>query len=161
MKLYEIRGALRSALDCMEVDEETGEVLNADALEAVEIDAHEKIEGAGLYVRELTAEIAAIKVEADRLTERRRSLEKKSERIKALLLPAVDAMGGKVKGSMLTVSIGTTKSVELTENALDLLPDDFVRVKREADKTAIGAALKAGTEVPGACLVENRSIRMR
>lgn len=161
MKLYEIKGALRAALDRIEVDEETGEILNADALEAVEIESHEKIEGAGLYVRELTAEIAALKVEADRLTERRRSLEKKSERIKALLLPAVDAMGGKVKGSMLTVSIGTTKSVELTENALDLLPDDFVRVKREADKTAIGAALKAGTEVPGAFLVENRSIRMR
>lgn len=161
MYLYEIPNQLRCALDAIEVDEETGEILGAHDLDEIEGEARHKIEGAGLYLRELTAEAEAIGEEAARLTQRRRSVEKRIERIKALMLPAVDALGGKVKGSMLTVSIGTTKSVALTENALDLLPDDFVRVKREVDKTAIGAALKAGTEVPGACLVENRSIRMR
>ena len=161
MRLYEIPFALRNALDQIEVDEETGEIHGTDNLDAIEGEAAQKIENAGLYVRELNAEVAALKVEADRLTDRRRSLEKKAERIKALMLPAVESIGGKVKGSMLTVSIGTTKSVELDENALELLPDDFVRVKREADKTALAAALKAGTDLPGAHLVEKRSIRMR
>ena len=39
---------------------------------------------------------------------------------------------------------------------LDLDPE-FRRVKVEADKTAIGAALKKGREVEGCSLVERRS----
>lgn len=161
MRLYEIPFALRKELELIEIDEETGEILGANNLDQIEGEAAEKIENTGLYVRELNAEIAALKVEADRLNERRRSLENKSERIKALLLPAVEAMGGKVKGAMLTVSIGTTKSVELDENALNILPDEFVRVKREADKTAIKAAISSGRVIDGARIVENKSIRMR
>lgn len=161
MKLYEIPAAIRDALDAFEVDEETGEILNAPDLEALEGEASRKIESACLYVRELAADVAAIKAEADRMTERRRSLEKKAERIKALILPALEAVGGKVKGTMLSASVATTKSVELDEDALNILPEEFVRVKREADKTAIKAALSSGQVIEGARIVENKSIRMR
>jgi len=44
------------------------------------------------------------------------------------------------------------------------LPDTMVRVKREPDKTLIGAALKAGDTVPGAELsnsAPNLTIRTR
>lgn len=59
MKLYEIAPALRFALDDIVVDEETGEILNADALHAVEAEAAEKIEATALYLRELDAEAKA------------------------------------------------------------------------------------------------------
>ena len=32
------------------------------------------------------------------------------------------------------------------------VPDDFVRIRREPDKTAIGAALASGADVPGATM---------
>lgn len=161
MKLYEIPFAIRSALDSVEVDEDTGEILGASDLDAIEGEAAEKIENSGLYIKEVMSEIDALKSESERLTLRKRYLEKKVERIKALMFPAVDALGGKVKGLKLTVSIGTSKSVELDDNALELLPSEFIRTKVEADKAAIGKALKEGAELPGARLIEKRSIRMR
>ena len=39
MKLYEISDAIRAALDHIDVDPETGEILNADNLHAVEAEA--------------------------------------------------------------------------------------------------------------------------
>lgn len=161
MYLYEIQNAVRDALDAMVVDEETGEIVDAGALAAVECAAVDKMEGAGLYVRELNLEADTLKTEIDRLIARKKSLEKRSSYIKGLMLGGLDALGGKVKTPRLTISTITRKSVELDDNALDVLPDGFVRVKREADKTAIKAAIEGGFEIPGAHLVENRSITLR
>jgi hypothetical protein len=41
------------------------------------------------------------------------------------------------------------------------LPESFFVVKKEASKTAIGNALKAGEEVPGAFLKENVSLQIK
>lgn len=162
MKLYEIKGALRAALDRMEVDEETGEILNADALEVVEAEAHEKIEGAALYVREIGHDIDALKDEIDRLSKRKRALEKRTVFIKDLMLEGLDALKAQgLKTPCITVSVRTSKAVELDADALDVLPEGFIRIKREADKAAIKAAIEGGFEVPGAHLVENRSVTMR
>lgn len=162
MKLYEIKGALRAALDRIEVDEETGEIINAADLDAVEAEAREKLESTALYVRELNAEADALKDEIERLTDRRRSLEKRSTFLKGLMLQGIDALGAtKLKTPMVTISVRTSKAVELDADALGKIPESFVRVKREADKTAIKAAIEGGFEVPGAHLVENRSLTMR
>ena len=162
MKLYEIPGTIRAALDAMEVDEETGEIINAADLDAVEAEAHEKLESTALYVRELNAEADALKDEIERLTDRRRSLEKRSTFLKGLMLQGIDAMGAtKLKTPMVTISVRTSKAVELDADALDKIPESFVRVKREADKTAIKSAIEGGFDVPGAHIVENRSISMR
>lgn len=162
MKLYEIPGTIRAALERIEVDEETGEIINAADLDAVEAEAHEKLESTALYVRELNAEADALKAEIERLTDRRRSLEKRSTFLKCLMLQGLDALGApKLKTPMVTISIRTSRAVDLDADALDKLPESFVRVKREADKTAIKSAIEGGFDVPGAHIVENRSISMR
>ena len=54
-----------------------------------------------------------------------------------------------------------SEAVELhPDTCLVDLPTDCIRIKREADKTAIKAALKAGREVPGAQLITRRSWRI-
>lgn len=162
MKLYEIPGTIRAALDRIEVDEETGEIINAADLDAVEVEAHEKLESTALYVRELNAEADALKAEIERLTDRRRSLEKRSTFLKCLMLQGLDALGAtKLKTPMVTISVRTSKAVELDADALDVLPEGVIRIKREADKTAIKAAIERGFCMLGAHLVENRSLTMR
>lgn len=162
MKLYEIPGTIRAALDRIEIDEETGEIINAADLDAVEAEAHEKLESTALYVRELNAEADALKAEIERLTDRRRSLEKRSTFLKCLMLQGLDALGAtKLKTPMVTISVRTSKAVELDADALDVLPEGFIRIKREADKTAIKAAIERGFCMLGAHLVENRSLTMR
>lgn len=160
MKLYEIAPALRFALDDIVVDEETGEILQADALHAVEAEASDKIEATALYLRELDAEAKAAKDEADRMIARVKSMQKRSDYLKAMLLEALHATG-KVKTARVTVSIRTTQAVEVSEGAD--LPEAFQTVKKTVspNKVAIKQALLDGIEVPGCHLEARESVSIR
>ncbi len=160
MKLYEIAPALRFALDDIVVDEETGEILSSDALHAVEAQAAEKIEATALYLRELDAEAKAAKEEADRMLARVKSMQKRSDYLKAMLLEALHATG-KVKTGRVTVSIRTTKAVEIAEGAD--LPEAYTTVKTTVspNKVAIKQALLDGVEVPGCHIEERESVQIR
>lgn len=160
MKLYQISDAIRQALDHIELDEETGEILSADALHAVEAEASEKIEATALYLRELDAEAKAAKEEADRMLARVKSMQKRSDYLKSMLLDALHATG-KVKTGRVTVSIRTTKAVEIAEGAD--LPEAYTTVKTTVspNKVAIKQALLDGVEVPGCSLEARESVSIR
>ena len=160
MKLYQISDAIRQALDHIELDEETGEILNADELHAVEAEAADKIEATALYLRELDAEAKAAKDEADRMLARVKSMQKRSDYLKAMLLDALHATG-KVKTGRVTVSIRTTKAVEIAEGAD--LPEAYTIVKHivSPNKVAIKQALLDGVEVPGCHIEERESVQIR
>lgn len=160
MKLYEISDAIRAALDHIDVDPETGEILNADNLHAVEAEASDKIEATALYLRELDAEAKAAKDEADRMIARVKSMQKRSDYIKSMLLDALHATG-KVKTARVTVSIRTTKAVEIAEGAD--LPEAYTTVKTTVspNKIAIKQALLDGVEVPGCHLEARESVSIR
>lgn len=161
MKIYEIPFAIRDALDRIEVDEETGEILNADALREAEAQAAEKLEATALYVRELQAEAKAIKVEADRMKARAEALEKKSETLKHLMLEALPAVGGKVKTPSVTVFIRMSKAIEVADGVT--LPDAFVTVRTTTtpNKTALKEAIEAGADIEGVRLVERESVQIK
>lgn len=160
MKLYQISDAIRQALDHIELDEETGEILSADELHAVEAEAAEKIEATALYLRELDAEAKAAKEEADRMLARVKSLQKRSDYLKAMLLDALHATG-KVKTARVTVSIRTTQAVAVDEGAN--LPEAYTTVKTTVspNKVAIKQALLDGVEVPGCHIEERESVQIR
>lgn len=160
MKLYQISDAIRQALDHIELDEETGEILNADALHAVEAQAAEKVEATALYLRELDAEAKAAKEEADRMLARVKSMQKRSDYLKSMLLEALHATG-KVKTARVSVSIRTTKAVEIAEGAD--LPEAYTTVKTTVspNKVAIKQALLDGVEVPGCSLEARESVSIR
>lgn len=160
MKIYEIPGALRELLDRLDADPDTGEV-DGEALAAYaeyNAAAAEKLEGTACYVRELKAEAGAIKAEEERLAKRRKALENKSERLKAYMMPALEAMGGKVKGVMASVRIGKSQAVTVFD--IDALPDAFKHVKTtiDPDKVALKKALKSGEVIPGAALEDRQSV---
>lgn len=163
MRLYEINAALEELLN--QVDPETGElVCDMDALEALSIEREEKLEGLALYCKNLTAEAEAIRNEEKALAERRRSLENKAERAKGFL--AEQLSGEKFSTPKVAVSYRTSKAVEITDEesfwAYAFKHPGFIRQKQpEADKTAIGAALKNGQEIPGAELIEKLNMSIK
>ena len=59
----------------------------------------------------------------------------------------------------MAISFRKTTSVDVQD--LEVLPDEYVKVKKEADKTAIKQAIKLGVIVPGAELVNGRSMTIR
>lgn len=160
MKIYEIPSTLRDLLDRLDADPDTGEV-DGEALAAYaeyNAAAAEKLEGTACYCRELSAEADAIKAEEERLAKRRKALESKSARLKAYMMPALEAMGGNVKGVMASLRIGKSQAVTVFD--IDALPDAFKHVvtKVDPDKVALKKALKAGEDIPGAALEDRQSV---
>lgn len=160
MKLYEIPTKIRAVLDGIDCDPETGEILNADALHTVEAEASEKIEATALYLRELDAEAKAAKEEADRMLARVKSMQKRSDYLKAMLIEALHVTG-KVKTARVTVSIRTTQAVAVDEGAN--LPEAYTTAKTTVspNKVAIKQALLDGVEVPGCSLEARESVSIR
>ena len=84
------------------------------------------------------------------LTERKRRYEAQNEEHRRHIATVLDASGMTGwKSPEYTVSLTPGRAgVVITDAAA--IPDDFVRIRREPDKTAIGAALASGADVPGA-----------
>lgn len=110
------------------------------------------------------ATAAERKAHAQRLRELAAADEAKADRLQdqlvALLLRTdPDATSFELPDHKLTSR--KSEAVELDpDTSLVDLPTDCIRIKREADKAAIKAALKAGATIPGAQLITRRSWRI-
>jgi hypothetical protein len=156
--LYDID---QEILDC--VDEETGEILDTEKLDALQMEREAKLEGVALWVKDMKAEAAAVKEEADKLTARRKALENRMESVKAWLLQALN--GEKLKTPRCNVYQTHSQRLKVADEAglisfLKTLEDPgrFVRYTEELRKDEIKKALKEDYEIPGASLEETESI---
>ena len=158
MTLYEIDERLANLLEMNGdiVDIETGEIVTNDDIEALEMARDAKIEGWGLWLKNKTAELEAIKAEAKKLTERAAALSSKIEGSKQRYQWYL--AGEKISTPRLAVSYRKTQAVEIFDE--DSIPTNFMRKKVtfEPDKTAIKDAIKKGEEIPGAMLVDRQSM---
>ena len=142
-----------------EIDEETGEILNAEELDALELARNEKIEGVGLWIKNLQAEAEAVKKEKDAMADRQRRLEKKAESLKNYLAWALQ--GEKFSTPRIAMSWRKSESVLIPDEAA--LDDRFVNIQmiKKPDKKLIKDTLKAGLEVPGAELVTKQNLQIK
>lgn len=155
MKLYEIDSAI---LDC--VDMETGEVIDTERLDDLQMERDAKIENVALWIKDLKAEADAIKAEKQKLAERQKAAENKAENLKKWLAYALD--GQKFSTAKCAISFRNTESVEVTDEGLQNLmrggKDELLTYKMpEPNKTAIKQAIKDGLSVSGVQLVQNVS----
>lgn len=157
MNLYELNKAI-AAFD-LEVDEETGEVLNGDALDALELERDEKVENIALWVKDLNAEAAAIKAEEQNLARRRKTAENKAEWLRAYIQ---DALGGeKLKTPRVSISYRTAEAVEIVDQ--DAIPEEYLTIRTEVkpDKKKIRDAIKDGGTIAGAELVKHTNLQIK
>ena len=156
MKLYEIDNAI---LEC--VDLETGEIIDTDKLNELQMERDAKIENIACWIKELKAEAEAIKAEKLALAERQKVAENKAESLKKWLAYALQ--GEKFKTARCAIRFMTTESVEVTEEGLENLMrggnDELLTYKApEPNKKAIKDAIKNdGLSVAGVQLVQNVS----
>ena len=152
--LYEIDQAIMGCLDL-----ETGEVIDPERLESLQMERDMKIEGVACWIKNLLSDADAIKAEKAALADREAKCRKKAEDLQQWL---AEALGGqKFSTAKCAVSFRRSETVEVADVAL--LPDELKRVKTEVEpnKTAIKALLKNGQEVVGCCLVENQNIQIK
>lgn len=159
MTLYELTQGIEEALEGA-IDPETGEIIASDlfeAYEALELQRNEKIENIGLFIKNLEADAKAIREEEKALASRRKTCENKAESLKQYLQFCLH--GEKFQSPRLAVSFRKSQKVDVDENRLAEIPEQYLRHKDpEVDKTAVKEALKAGETVPGCTLVDNVSM---
>lgn len=161
MTLYEIDARLAAILDFdgEYVDTESGEIVSIEDIEALQMAREDKIEGWGLWIKNKSAELDAIKAEAKKLTERASALSNQIDRSKERYQQYL--AGEKVSTPRLSVSYRKTESVEIDD--AEKLPESMLRVKTtvEPDKVAIKAVLKTGKVIDGAHLVTRQSMTIK
>lgn len=161
MTIYKIDARIAEIL--MSVDEETGELPEGafDELSQLNEDREVKVENAACLYVNLAAEAKAIRDQEQALAERRKATEKRMDSIERY----IDfALGGNDFSSP-RVAVKHRKSVvvEIDDKVFWQNPAAaFVRQKApEVDKAAVKAALKDGGIVPGASLVERRTVSIK
>ena len=159
MTLYEIDNAIREVLESA-ADPETGELVDEELLEQYDkliMDRDQKVENIGLYIKNLEADAAAIKAEAKNLTARAKAAENKAEHLRNYMQFCLN--GQKFQSPRLSVSFRRSQKVEVDQNRLFEIPDDYLRYKDpEVDKKRVSEALKAGEDIPGCTLVDSVSM---
>ena len=155
MKLYEIDSAI---LECIDI--ETGEIIDTERLDALNMERDAKIENVVCWIKDLKAEAEAIKAEKQKLAERQKVAENKADSLKKWVAYALG--GQKFSTARCAVSFRNTESVEVTEEGLEALikeHDELLTYKApEPNKTAIKNAIKNdGLNVAGVQLVQNVS----
>lgn len=99
---------------------------------------------------EREAAAAALADVIDRMTKRKARFLEGAHALRNSVLQVMQDSGiKKIAAPDMSLSVGVGKpAVVITDESK--LPDEFMRVKREPNKTAIAAALTAGIDVPGA-----------
>ncbi len=147
MTLYEINAEIESC-----VDEETGEVLNFEKLDALQMEREKKIENIVWLIENTENEIAGLKEQEEIFKARRQAAERKAENLKEYL---IHALGGQ-KFETVKAKITFIKSEVVKVDDESKIPVDYwSEVKTyKPDLTAIKRALRGGVSVNGAHLEE-------
>lgn len=153
MNLYEIDSAI---MDC--ADMETGEIIDMEALEDLQMERDQKIEGIGCWIKNLLADAKALKEEKDNLAARQKVAENKAASLKAYLSSYLN--GEKFKTAKVSISYRKSDSVNIAEGAV--IPEEYLKYSEPTpDKIGLKAALKAGEKIQGISLVTSNNIQIK
>jgi len=153
MNLFEID---QKITDC--VDLETGEVVDMEMLQELQMERDQKIKNVALWIKNLKADAEALKAQKDAFAARQRTAENKIESLKQYLAAYLD--GKPVKDVEFTISFRKTTGTNITDAAA--IPNDFLIAQEpKIDKAGILKALKNGAVIPGAELKESMAMTLR
>ena len=161
MNLYAINDLITQAFESA-VDTETGEIMNAEAYEALDslqMAFDQKTEGILLWIKNLTAEAEALKKEKLAFAERQSAAERKAESLKKYISGVL--CGNKFQTEKVSVTWRKSEAVEYAGNVYDL-PEEFLKYKEpEINKTELKKRLKAGEVIAGAELVQRNNMQIK
>lgn len=166
MKLYALANDYLALLDAIDNDEIPEEAI-ADTLESITACIDDKADSIACLLKNLDADIVAIKAEEERLAERRKAKERQKERIKQYLSETLQSAGiTKIETARNKITFRKSETVEVDEESFIAWAqkhrDDLLTYSAPtADKTAIKKALKDGIEIVGAELRINNNIQIK
>lgn len=160
--LFGITEELLQIFENIEIDEETGELLNLEQLEEIQGEFDDKASNIALYIQELQAQAEAIKKKREALNDRQKSTTNKAERLKTYLSDMMNRAGKtKVETDNVRISFRKSESVDILDESL--IPEEYINTKLTVtpDKVSIKKAIKSGQEILGAMLIENQNLQIK
>ena len=159
MSVYELDAAVAAL-----IDPDTGEILDYEAFEALQMERENKIETVIRWYKNELSESVAIKAEREVLTAREKAANNRAERLKNHL--ALLTAGQAFKCAVGAISFLPSKAAETDEGfitwALTNDRKDLLSYKDpQPNKTAIKAALAAGEHIEHAAVVERQNIQIK
>ena len=158
MKLYEIANSYQQVLQLAEsgeLDEQTVK----DTLESISGEFADKARNCMMIVRQLESDSAGIKAEIERLKSLQSQTDNAAESLKDYIKYGMETTGcEKLDLGIFKLTLkAATKAVEIFDESA--LPQDYFVVVPETkrpDKTLISKAIKDGTNVSGAKLIDGK-----
>ena len=159
---YEIDAAIMAC-----VDAETGEIIDIDALNNLEMEREAKIENLVKWGKSLALELEGIEAEkkafTDYITKRITTTENKIAGIKSTLVAVLDGQKWASADKVHKISYRPSSSVAFAEG-FDWhdLPDGYLNVKITVapNKIAIASAIKDGQQIDGCYLKAEPKIQL-
>ena len=153
MRLYEINEQIMAC-----IDSETGEVIDPEKLNDLQIAKDEKLENLALWYKDLLAEANALKEEKEAFAAREKTARNKAESIKNYLSYALN--GANFKTTKCVLSFGTSERTVIDD--IYSIPENFLKYyEPKADLAEIKKAIKNGEEIKGAHLEETQNIQIK
>ena len=155
MNLFQIDDAIMAC-----IDQETGDILDVEKLDALEMEREKKISNTACFIKNLRAEAEAIKAEKMKMADRQKAKENLADRLENYL---ENYLGGLTyEDERCAISYRKSTSTEIAEDLdLSTLPDGCKKIKIEADRTAIKKALQNGEKIDGCALVLRSNIQIK
>jgi len=151
--LYEIN---KQILDC--IDLETGEIIETDKFDQLQIEKEEKLESIALWYKNLLAEADAYKAEKNSFADKQKRAESRAESLKKYLDTALN--GQKLHTVKVDVTYRRSKSLDYDDGAT--VPEKYLKHQQPTiDKVGITEAIKSGEVIDGFRLIENQNIQIR
>lgn len=164
MRLYELATGLEEVINGgMIFSEETGEIIfDSDNLDELEMALNDKLESCGLYIKNLEADVTALKNEIDALQARRKAAEGKVARMREYVLGCMEiAAQNRLETPKVVLSQRKSQYVEI-EDVLQV-PEDYKTIEEvtNVDKAAIKNAIKNGANISGCELKERINLHVK
>lgn len=163
MKLYELSQNFRNLQQVLENagEDENLKELVINSMKGLECDLSTKVENIVRLIKNLQAEVEALKAEEKRLAKERKTRENKIENLQGYLFDTISGLEKReVKGGIFTVSIKKNPPKAIVED-LNAIPKQFIVNTPSVDKKMIKEALKNGEIIEGAKLVQDESLKIR
>lgn len=155
MNLYDIDRELESLLDA-----DTGEITDFERFTQLHMARDAKIENTALYIKNLRAFARDARAEEQALADRRRTAEKKADRLESYLDSVLG--GEKYASARVEIKYRKSKSVEIDADfiawAERYMPSLLRQKVPEADKAAIKNWLESYGNLEHARLIERQSM---
>ena len=165
MKLYELVSDFNEFMARVEEGDVPEEAI-VDTLESIELAIEAKADNLACFLKNLDAEITAIKTEENRLAERRRSKEKTYARVKEYLAENLQRAGiDKMETIRAKITFRKSEAVEVDKSFVEWAEkgrDDLLTYSApKPNKSAIKELLESGEEIPGARIVISQNLQLK